>query len=186
MINNNPDPSSKPFEAEEDTLKGKTGGDEYLKEAGSNDEVSSTKFIKDYEKEATKQRQQKLADIKQQLKDDQNTNWNYEERLAEQANQELAKLDWPDNWRAQAFATNGTEIYFSGKLFPTEYGFLIIVRNNQMEFFYRAFRIEKNPDIDYQAMKNFVSQAENMIDDYKKLLYSSNPRTEGDVNPVSK
>lgn len=181
------DISTNPLEDPDDTLKGRTGGDEYLREAGSEDENQAEKFIKQYEKEREYLSKQQSEDLKSQVKKESNTVFDYEQKLAEAALAELFKLDWPIGWRYGAFATNGEPVYFDGKLIETKYGLLVIIRDNFYRYAYRAFTISKNIDTDYTAMKNLVSQAENMIDDYKKLLYLTNPRTEGEVtNLVSK
>lgn len=183
---NDHDISTHSFEDKEDTLKGKTGGDEYLREAGSEDESQAERFIKEYEKEQAALKTQQSEDLKSRIKSNTETPFDYETQLAETANEELRKLDWPDDWKAQAFATKGEPIYFDGNLVDTKYGLLIIVRDNKRHYSYRAFTISKDINVDYPAMRTLVSQAENMIDSYKKLLYLTNPRAEDEViNPIS-
>ena len=180
------DISSRAFEDIDDTIKGKTGGDEYIREAGSDDDKSSEKFIKQYEKEHADLIKSRVSEIKESINEKKRFGTTYEQKIVDYANAELSKLDWPHMWVGKAFFTNGNPIIFCGQQIDTKYGILIAIKRRDGEMFYRAFSFSREIETDYEAVNRLISQAENVIDDAKGLLYLTNPRKKGEtINPIS-
>lgn len=130
------------------------------------------KFIQQTEDAKAKKKKQSDDKVATYLEMEKQRKFTYRRDLASYGNNLIKDEEFDPGWEVEFVPTDGSDIKIYGKGFRTDEGIVLIVKSPKGRVFIKAFRTSMKSNIDTNAIRTLLIQAENTMDSEKGILLS--------------